>query len=288
MKKLSWAWIALVWIQCISAQSPQELQSKLPAIKGWTLNAEVETFDANTLFERINGAAPGYILYDFKELSVFVYQQAKSENYITIQIYRHSSDINAFGIYASERPLSTGFAKIGAEGYQEGSMLNFLVNKLYVKIESPSSDAATAKTITKIAQDFAAKINPKAALPVNLQVFPAENKIAHSEQYIAQSFLGHEFLSNAFTADYELADTKYQLFVIDAGTVAAAKAMLEKYFGFTKQTEPLKEGTLTLKDRYNGDIVCRWKGQHIWGVLNDDGAPVAIDQVLNVVEKKLH
>ncbi|MDR0814232.1 MAG: hypothetical protein LBN37_00605 [Bacteroidales bacterium] len=288
MKKTSWVWVALLWVQCIAAQSPQELKSKLPTVKGWVLSAEVETFDPNTLFERINGAAPGYILYDFKELSVFVYQKAKSEDYITIQIYRHGSDTDAFGIYASERPLETAFAKIGAEGYQEGAMLNFLADKLYVKIESPSSDVATAKVITKIAQNFAAKINPKAVFPVKLQVFPAENKIAHSEQYIAQSFLGHEFLNSAFTADYTLNDAQYQLFVIDAGTTAAAKAMLEKYFGFTKQTDPLEEGKLTVTDKYNGDIVCRWEGQHIWGVLNDNGAPVAIDKVLEAIRKNLH
>ncbi|MDR3093821.1 MAG: hypothetical protein LBU62_04165 [Bacteroidales bacterium] len=288
MKKQSWLWIALLWVQSIAAQSPQELKSKLPAVKGWALSAEVETFDANSLFERINGAAPGYILFDFKELNVFVYQKTKSEDYITVQVYRHGSDINAFGIYASERPTETAFTKIGAEGYQEGAMLNFLVDKLYVKIESPSSDAVTVKAITKIAQDFAAKINPKAALPVKLLVFPAENKIAHSEQYIAQSFLGHEFLNNAFTADYKLGDNQYQLFVMDAGTTATAKAMLEKYFGFTKQTDALKEGQLIIQDKYNGDIACRWKGQHIWGVLNDNGVPVAIDHVLDAIEKKLH
>ncbi|MDR1864987.1 MAG: hypothetical protein LBR08_05375 [Bacteroidales bacterium] len=284
MKKAVILWAALGMAHCISAQTPQELKTKLPRIKGWNVEATVETFDPNTLFERINGAAPNYLLYDFRELTVFVYRQAKGENYVTIQAYRHATPEDAFGIYASERPQETGFVAIGAEGYQEGAMLNFLVNNLYVKIESPSSDAGTVAAVTQIAQAFARKINPKAALPESLQIFPSENKIAHSEQFIAKSFLGHEFLNHAFTADYQASGKNYQVFVINAGAPAEAKAILEKYYRFTGQTDPPKEGRLTVKDRYNGNLECQWKGKYLWGILNDSQAPVKTDEVLKMIE----
>ncbi|MDR0713760.1 MAG: hypothetical protein LBF89_05825 [Bacteroidales bacterium] len=287
MKKIWLCRIALVCLTWTQAHAESNLKTKLPHIKGWEIDATVETFDSNTLFERINGAAPGYLLYNCKELTVFVYKQDKSDEYITVQVYRHATSTDAFGVYASERPMETDFVKTGAEGYREGAMFNFVANHFYVKIESPSEKASVIQAVALIAEGLANNIAPKATLPSELARFPAENKIAHSEQYIAQSFLGHEFLNNAFTADYQTNDGKYQLFVIDAGSTAGARAMLEKYFDFTKQSDAPIEGKIVIDDKYNGQLVCRWKNRHVWGILNDNGLSLPFDEILNEVEEKL-
>ncbi len=282
--------ITFLFMQYAAAQTPAELKNKLPQVPGWEIDPTIETFDANNLFERINGAAEGYLLYDFEELTVFVYNQKTGGNdapYITIQVYRHADPDNAFGIYAAERPSESNFMPIGAEGYREGSMLNFFVDCLYVKIESPSSSDDAVHTIEKIARDFGKNINAQAAFPTKLQSFPAENKLPHTEQYIPKEFLGHEFLKKAFTVDYQLSGKKYMLFVIDAGTADDAKALLTKYYQFTKQTSKLREGRLTIKDRYNGNLECQWKGRYVWGLINDGKAPVKVDDVLKEIGKKL-
>jgi hypothetical protein len=282
--------VALALPQYLAAQTTAELKAKLPQVSGWTVDQNIETFDANNLYERINGAAEGYLLFDFRELSVFVYNQSKGgaeAPYITIQIYRHATPADAFGVYAAERPSETNFVNIGAEGYQEGTMLNFLVDSLYVKMESPSSSGEVAETIGQIAGKLAQSINSKAQMPVALQSFPAENKVAHSEQYISKSFLGHEFLQHAFTSEYQVSGKKYSVFIIDAGTPDAAKNMLDSYYRFTGQATPLREGKLTVEDRYNGNIRCQWKGRHVWGILNDSNAPVKVDGILKFIEGKL-
>ena len=280
--------LAFVGMQMAVAQTPDELKVRLPQVAGWSLSETVEVFDANNLYERINGAAPGYFLFDFKELSAFEYNQngtGENPTYITVQIYRHATDDDAFGIYASERPSETDFVTIGAEGYQEGSMLNFFVNRLYVKIESPSVDDDVVKAVTQIAQELARSINPQAVFPAQLQNFPTDNKIKRSELYIPSGYLGHEFLTKAFTAGYEVSGKKYQLFIIDAGSAQQANAMLTKYLQFTKQNIRLREGRLSIKDRYNGDVECQWKGRYIWGIVNDGNAPVKVDDVLKETGK---
>jgi len=280
---------ALIWVQLAAAQTPAELKAKLPQIAGWSINETVEVFDSNNLYERINGAAPGYFLFDFKELTCFEYNQnGTGENlppYITVQVYRHATAEDAFGIYASERPSETGFIAVGAEGYQEGSMLNFFVDRLYVKIESPSADDDVVKTVSRIAQELARNVNPQPAFPAQLQNLPAENKIARSELYIPSGYLGHEFLTKAFTGNYEVSGKKYQLFIIDAGSTEQANTMLTKYLQFAKQNTRLREGRLTIKDRYNGVVECQWKGRYIWGIVNDSSAPVKVDDVLKETGK---
>jgi hypothetical protein len=259
-------------------------------VAGWTIDETVEVFDPDNLFERINGAAPGYLLFNFKEMTVFVYNQNAAGDdrpYITIQVYRHADKTNAFGIYASERPSESNFLATGTEGYMEGSMLNFFVDCLYVKIESPSTTEATVGAIRQIAQALGRNVNLQPAFPVQLQSFPTENKIAHSELYISTGFLGHEFLSKAFTANYQTDGKNWQLFIIDAESTDQAKETLTKYMQFTKQNTKLREGRITIKDRFNGDIECQWKGRYIWGIVNDSNAPVKVNDMLKKTGEKL-
>ena len=270
--------------QFATAQTPSEIKAKLPQIAGWSIGETVEVFDTDNLYERINGAAPGYFLYNFMELTCLEYIQKEAGDnppYISIQVYRHASREDAFGIYASERPSESNFFTIGAEGYQEVSVLNFFVDNLYVKMESPSIDDNVVKAIHQIALEFGLNINPQPVFPTQLQMFPAGNKIPRSESYISTGFLGHEFLNRAFTANYQIAGKKYQLFMIDAGSVDHAKAMLERYLQFTKQNIRLREGRLTIRDRFNGDLECKWTGRYIWGIVNDSNAPIKADDVLN-------
>lgn len=281
---------AFTLTQLTKAQTPDELKALLPQVAGWTIDETVEVFDSDNLFERINGAAPGYFLFGFRELTVFVYNRDGSDDqrpYITIQIYRHATADDAFGIYASERPMESTFLSIGAEGYQESSMINFFVDDLYVKMDSPSADDDVVKTVRQIAQRLEQNLNPRPDFPKQLQSLPVDNRIPHSELYIPSGFLGHDFLNQAFTATYRVADKKYQLFIIDTGSVDQAKETLTKYFRFTRQTSKFREGRLTIKDRFNGVIECQWRGQYIWGIVNDNSAPVNVEEVLKETDRRL-
>jgi len=282
--------LTLILAQVSTAQTPAEIKAKLPQVAGWSIEETVEVFDSSNLYDRINGAAPGFILFNFIELICFEYVKTDggdNPSYISIQVYRHASHEDAFGIYASERPSESNFLTIGAEGYQEGSMLNFFVDDLYVKMESPSVDEGVVKAIQQIASGFGDKINPQPVFPVQLQFFPAENKIPRSELYIPTGFLGHEFLNKAFTANYQVTGKKYMLFIMDTGNIDQAKATLTRYFQFTKQNTKLREGRLTIRDRFNGDLECQWAGRYIWGIVNDSNAPVKVDDVLKEAGKKL-
>ena len=282
--------VTLFFAHLTAAQTSGEIKAKLPQIAGWTINETVEIFNSDNLFNRINGAAPGYILFGFNELTAFEYiKSGEGDNppYISVQVYRHDTAEDAFGIYASERPSKTDFLTVGAEGYQEGSILNFFVDRLYVKIESPYENDGIAKAVRQIAQELGRNVNSQPVFPKELQNFPAENKIARSEMYIPSGFLGHEFLNSAFTANYEVSGKRYQLFVIDAGSVEQAKATLNRYLQFTRQNLKIREGRLTIRDRFNGDLECLWKGRYILGIVNDSNAAVNVDEILNGTVKKL-
>src|SRR4030067_1660218 len=86
---------------------------KFPEIAGWKQSGEIQTFTPKTLYEYINGAADLYLAYDFQELKAAEYLNDKKAS-VTVEIYRHKSPTNAFGIYSQDRLPGGKYLNIGA------------------------------------------------------------------------------------------------------------------------------------------------------------------------------
>ena len=104
-----------------------------------------------------------------------------------------------------------------------------------------------------------------------MTAFPKEGRVTNSEKFISKKFLGYAFLHSAFTADYELPDKKFKLFIIESGDSEECRNMIQKYLEQTGKTETKVAGGLhTISDPHQGEIVLCWRGAHLWGILNLD------------------
>ncbi|WP_280743073.1 MULTISPECIES: DUF6599 family protein [unclassified Parabacteroides] len=269
----------------VYAQTPVALKACLPEVPGWTIANEAEIFSPDNLFDRINGAAPLFIENNFREMTSLEYK--KGDDYITIQAYRHATPADAFGMYSAERSSDLTYLPIGGEAQGDDKNLYFFAGSVYVKMWT-SSDAAT-EALRQVGSALAQCIDPQADYPSLLKLFPAEGKQPYTESYITASYIGHEFLKSAYVATYKNpADQPFQLFLIDAQSNEGAEEILKAYFTFTKQPLDYQEGTLLIKDRYNGDIPALWKGQYIIGVFNENGDTIeGADSFINQLAKSL-
>jgi hypothetical protein len=284
MKKLFYMIISM---SCFTghaySQTPQQLYAALPQVSEWKLSPDIEVFNRDNLYERINGAAPLYFENNFQEMTTTTYTSGK--NYITIQAYRHETPEDAFGMYASERSSDMKYyADIGGEAQGDEYGLYFFAGSIYVKMMANNDDENMSVVMKKIASGFAGKISSNNAYPAIINFFPKEGAIPYSPAYTTQNYIGHEFLKPAYTVNYELNGKKFQAFVIDAKTTENAKQILSEYFKFTKQDEPFAEGNLLIKDRYNGSIPVVWKGRYLIGAFdeNENDFPKEIYDFLNL------
>lgn len=269
----------------LNAQTSGELKSWLPAVDGWTISEEVEVFNPDNLFDRINGAAPLFIENNFREMTSMEYK--KGADYITIQAYRHATPEDAFGMYSSERSSDLAYLPIGGEAQGDKTNLYFFAGNMYLKIWSNSAGDVSGELQT-IGKGLAEKIDPNAAYPLAVRLFPKEGKVPYSDSYITSNFIGHEFLRAVYTAKYECNGQSFQLFILDGGSAEGVKEVLTQYMAFTKQSQELKEGELLIKDRYNGDIPSIWKGRYLIGLFNENGDTITGgDKLLNEVAGKL-
>jgi hypothetical protein len=255
--------ILLTWAPCSIANGLQ-----FPEITGWTNTAEIQTFIQKTLYEYINGAADLYLASDFEELKVAEYGNEKKASVI-VEAYRHRTEEDAFGIYSQERLPEGNFLSIGAEGYIDQHVLNFVTGRYYVKINSFNTGTEDREVLQLFAKKMAEGSGERGGLPSILSVFPAEGKKSHSEKYITRNFLGYPFLHSTFTADYESAGRKFKLFLIDAIKADESRNIIQQYLRQIKNPEPgLNEGRYTLADPHHGIIDLSWKGRYIWGTVD--------------------
>jgi hypothetical protein len=252
-------------VAAMSSQS-QDLAALFPDMAGWQKKGAAETYAPENLYKYIDGAAENFLNYEFKQLAVQNYANAQGQA-LTVEIYFHGSPENAFGIYSSEKPTGGNYFELGSQGYAEGGILNFICSAYYVKLSGFELGQDPQEVLTDLGRALVSKIDAKAALPKIVQAFPAAGKIANSERFILNDFLGHDFLHKAYVADYLVNGKNFQLFIISAGSEEEARAMLKKYIALDKKnSEPIvTPGTLTINDPYNGPIRILWQGKFICG-----------------------
>ncbi len=267
---------------------PVVLEAKtipFPQMEGWQQPEKPQLFSPETLYEYINGAADLYLTYEFQDLNVAEYRNAKKAS-VTIEIYRHGNPTQAFGIYSQERLANARFLDIGAQGYQEPMVLNFVTGPYYVKINGYETGPEDEKTLLSFGRKVEAILGGKSSLPAILSSFPQEGKKKNSEKFISKNFLGYSFLHSGFTADYEAAGKKFKIFIIQGKNQGDCKDMMEKYLARTKNEAKAAEGPYRLKDPYHGQLELFWKGSHIWGVLDLDDAALR-SRYIKEVETRL-
>ncbi len=251
------------------AYSEDTVSSDLfPQINGWKLTPFERVYVPSDLWDLIDGAADSYLSYDFMDLHLADYKNDAGIN-IRVELYRHNTFDNTFGIYTTERSPDYHFIDIGSQGYLEEGALNFLCGFYYIKITTNSQGGDAQEAMVEIAKNIQQQLQQDPNWPDIFQIFPP-GRIQYSEHYIAENFMGFEFLHSAFTADYTKVGVDFRIFVIRTDKQVEVREMLSKYLKFTKQDLEVKDGSFLVKDPYNGDINVILKGNTMAGVVDCD------------------
>jgi len=248
-----------------SAAAADAMPFAFPAVDGWTPAGAPQVFSPDTLYDYINGGSDLYLKYDFEALQVLEYRKGKMS--VLAEVYRHRDADHAFGIYSQERVPGAAFLALGAQGYYETAVCNFIQGGYYVKLSSDGTGSEDREILLAFARRISQELPAQTALPAVLSVFPGEGKKPSSEKFIAKDFLGYAFLHAGFIADYERPGQKYQLFVIAGDSPTDTRAMLGQYLKQIKQEMDLAEGAYQIKDPYHGEMALLWKGKYIWGTV---------------------
>ncbi len=263
---------------CIHAQAADD--KLFPEISGWKMKPEQHVYNASDLWELINGAADIFLSYHFQDLHIAEY--SSKNKIIRVELYRHLTSEDTYGIYTAERMPDYPQVRIGSQGYKSQGVLNFLAGTYYVKVMSAGVEEADETAIALIAEKVNASLAQPVGLPVLSQVFPDEGKVYLSDTYIAQNFLGYSFFRNAFSAKYEK-PVQLQLFVIQLPENELGK-MLDQYLKTMKDEKiSQKDDLYRVDDMFNGPVFLKKKDNYLVGTVesgDENAAVLMIDSLI--------
>jgi hypothetical protein len=224
-----------------------------------------EFYTPETLYQYMDGGADIYVLYD---LQAMMHQEFRAgEADVTVDLFDMGADENAFGMYASERAPSYEFISVGAEGYRNQGILNFLQGRYYVKLAGFGSGADAA--LDRFARGISARIGGSTGFPALLARLPQAGREAHTEQYLLKDPLGHAFLGPAYLAKYAVDGRESTLLVSVARNASEAQErmrQLSEHFrksGECKTAPELGEGAIRASNSFEGNVLARAKGGYV-------------------------
>lgn len=275
--------LILVILLLVSARVIHATDSGLfPQITGWKMQEDQRVYTSGDLWELINGAADIFLSYYFQDLHIAEY--TSKDRIIRVELYRHSSLANTYGIYTAERMPDYPQIPVGSQGYKSQGVVNFMAGNYYVKIMSAGVEEVDENTLTMVAEKVDDKLAQPDGLPEEIQLLPAEGMVNLSDSYIAQNFLGYSFFRSAFSAKYGN-QGEIQLFLIRL-TPEEIQKMLDQYKATVKDDKiQEKEGYFAIRDPFNGAVFLMQKGSALVGVLNTENEEVALGLIKKVSEK---
>lgn len=248
-----------------------------PEIAGWEPVGEIQTFDSETLYDYINGAADAYLSYGFEQLRVR--DLTSGELTVTVSIYDMATPLNAFGIYRTEVPASEGALDVGAEARLAPPYQAFLLkDRYYVKVDALEGDFDEAAA-EGLLRSIADALPGDPGFPPALDILPEDGRVSGSVAFTKEGLLGLSELKECVHATYEVADagTTFVGFVMLPGDGETVGTVWDRLAETWRATEIDGQTVLWKETPYDGLVgVVREADDHVFGASGaDDTAHLA-------------
>ncbi len=184
----------------VSSLSCSGQESGFPEVDGWTRSGEVSTYDADNLWEYINGAAELFVEYDVQ--TCMTADLAAGDLAVTVDLYDMGTPLNAYGVFKREHP-APGMSIPGAAEVAIAPPYQALLLKgsTYAKVNAIEGEL-TMESGRELLEALARSLPGEADYPRELELLPKDGIVAGSEGYTRQAFLGLIELSRCLYADY--------------------------------------------------------------------------------------
>ena len=193
--------------------------------EGWTLAEGPLAFRPDTLYEYLDGGAPRYLDYGFREAVHVRYAlEGDPRAAVTLDVFDMGSTLGAFGIYSSARPRGVEHRPWGAEGYRSETVAAAWKGAVYVHVEADDERPALVAMAERLVAGVAERAPGEAEAPTLLRPLPPEGRVAQSEHYVARDLRGHAFLPGGVLASYALDGREAELYFSELKDAAAAAA----------------------------------------------------------------
>ena len=136
----------------------------------WTVGKSgerhLESFNADNLYEKIDGRAESFIQFGVKGMAyAFYHPTGDPSNELQLYVFEMGDPLKALGKYGSEKPEEFKTVSIGNEGYTTAGSTLFYSGRYYTQIVSTQDDPKFGAFALDLAKRVAALQKPGGAAP---------------------------------------------------------------------------------------------------------------------------
>ena len=204
-----------------------------PIPSGLAVMTPVERFNADTLYEKINGQAELYLSSGFVDLTCQRFVAADNPDlWLETFVYNMGTDRNSFAVYSRQRRDAAQSVESLPIAYRTPNALFASHGALYIEIisavSSEQADAAMHAIATGLTQ-----ATPKPGKTITgLDWFPPQGRNPDSLTIISANAFGFEKLDQVTTVTYSLNNTEVTAFVSQRPSKEDARALADEFRNF--------------------------------------------------------
>ena len=238
--------------------SPSSIGAGL-APAGFETLSEIEVYNSENLYEKINGKAPLYTESGFQELSTQRFVSKDDQNlWVELLVYDMATVRGAFSVFSVQRRADAGFLSLfhPSFGYRTSNALYFVHGKYYIELVGSSESNELFKAMTEIPDKLRKKLAVDKVTDIaELGLFPPENIIPGSAKlYLANAF-GFQGLTDTFTSPYKFGDETVTAFFSRRRSPQDAKKVAESYYNFLIDNGGTEISPMTIRGKSVGKMI---------------------------------
>jgi len=230
-------------------------------VPGWEQSGPARTYEADNLFEYMDGNAEGYLIYGFVSMRGVTCKSGGDS--ILIDISEMTDADAAYGIFASNRDPNKPVVALGMGGQISPRRASFAKGKFYVELAAnPDKDHTPA--LQAFVAALEKRIEGRSKPPEALAWFPPDGLA--SVRLIPESVLGLRALKRGYVAQYG----ESKAFIVIEESPESASAVLQKLRArFADATgAKVADEAFQAKDQYLGGLCVFRKGKYLGGYAN--------------------
>jgi len=279
------------------AAAPKPALKNVPleiALPGSKPMSDTEFYNADNLFEKIDGRAPAYQNYNVQQLRCRSFAvTAQAGSYVDVYEYRFDSPIDAFGMFALERDPKGKALDFAPDGYSGELGYFYRQGAVYVQILASDQKPETLALATALAKNRAQELPADDSGLAGRRKLPADGMLADSVSFVPENAQGQAAFKEVFQAKYKFNGAELPFFIMVATPDDAAKAWKSfqdfcARFGQAESLPDVNGGKIFRAQLFGKWKVVYQRAGELGGVFDAADAAAAHDFVAQYLDGKIN
>ncbi len=209
----------------------EKVEAIFPSLPdGITPAGDIERFDADNLYEKIDGKADLYLASGFRELRCRRFQAAGGQ--IEAFVYDMGEAKNAMAVYLAQKRKNVREMDLPDASYLTANALYLMRGSYYVELVADAAGDEMTKAMTALAKKFIEATAASGETFDEKQLFPPDGLDRENITLIAKEAFGFAKLDSVMTAGYRVDGAGAVAYVSRRGSEAEAASLVNEYADF--------------------------------------------------------